>query len=115
MRERDGRSQVGERPRTLLTGIEYEGRPGGAGEHRWGVESHTQVEVGAAAGHSIAGRHRRQSLRDELLAEADPLTLDHGPVRLEQRERLGVEHDAPDVAQQPQRGGVDLLTTLLVQ
>ena len=99
MRERDGRPQVGEPAWTLLAAVEDEGRSKGPREHRRGVQSHAQVEVGAAAGHGVAGRYRRQSLCDELLAEAGPLTVDLCPVRLEQRERLGVEHGAADIVQ----------------
>ena len=100
MRKGDGGAQVRERARTLLAAVEHEGRAGGAGEHRRGVQSHAQVELRPAAGHGVAGRHRRESLRDERLAEAHAFAVDDRPVRFEQVERLGVEHDTPHVAEQ---------------
>ena len=68
----------------------------------------------APARHRVAGGHGGKRIVDEPLTDADALALDAGAVRLEQRERLGVEHHESDAVQQPQGGVMDPQAPLVV-
>ena len=102
-------------PHAVLAAAEDEGRAGGARQHGGLAEPDVQVELRAPAGHRVARGGGGARPLDECFAEAGALPVHPRAVRLEERERLGVEDGAADLLEEREGCLVDLLAAPLVE
>ena len=113
--EPDGGRQVVEGASPVLAARLHKGWAGGARQHGGLAEPYVQVELRSPARDRVARGGGGARPLDECFAEAGALPVHPRSVRLEQRERLGVEDGAADLPKQREGCLVDLAAAPLVE